>query len=139
MTTSHADAVAACVAAVKNLQKYDHAFLTAEGVDNMTRPFGATGWSYPHRANPQDPKGLTFNDGSKVKSGMAAHEIAVRLCDYLGVNYVEAFGRGTQLRNCCEALLEALEHPEKIDAAARQRMRSAGAEASVAKRAKRTI
>lgn len=133
MATSHG---ASMREAVLELQEYDHAFLSAEGVDKISAPFGATGWSYPHKANPKDPKGLTFNDGSKVKTGMAAHELAERLCRHLGIDYVEAFGRGTQLRNCCEALLDALDHPEKIDAAARQRIRSAGAEASVAARAK---
>jgi hypothetical protein len=99
---------ATMIAAVKELQQYDHGFLTAEGVDKITAPFGATGWSYPHKANPKDPKGLTFHDGSKVKTGMAAHEIAERLCRHLGVEYVDAFGRGTQLRNCCRALLDML-------------------------------
>ena len=101
---------AAGIAAVKLLQQHDHGFLSAEGVDAITKPFGVSGWSYPHRANPQDPKGLTFNDGSKVKSGLSAHELAERLCRHLGIDYVEAFGRGTQLRNCCEALLAELEH-----------------------------
>lgn len=97
------------MAAVDMLREFDHAFLSAEGVDNITRPFGVTGWSYPHKADPENPKGLTFHDGSKVKTGMAAHELAERLCRHLGIEYIEAFGRGTQLRNCCDALEKALE------------------------------
>lgn len=90
--------------AVEELRKADHAFLNAEGVNKITAPFGFTGWAYLHKANPRDPKGLTFFDGSKEGIGMDAAQLAVRLCNRLGVDYLEAFGRGTQLRNCCDAL-----------------------------------
>ena len=98
------DTRAAKLAAVKVLRDADHLFLSAEGVDKITAPFGYTGWAFSHRANPQDPKGLTFHDGSEEKVGMGADHIATKLCDTLGLDYPDMFGRGSRLRACCDVL-----------------------------------
>ena len=92
------------LAAVKLLREYDHAFIDEEGVDHFLAPFGLKGWSYEHRANPNEPKGLTLNVGLKSSRGMAADELASKLCDHLGVHYPNMYGRGSRLRACCDAL-----------------------------------
>jgi hypothetical protein len=89
---------------VDKLRHYDHAFLTVEGALNFSRPFGFEARTYVERANPNDPKGLTLDNGAASARGIAAHHLAMQICDQVGVEYPEMFGRGSQLRACCDAL-----------------------------------
>ena len=92
--------------AVRDLRGYDHAFLTAEGVESFAKRFDLEGKIKPYRAkaNPKDPKGLTFSNGASEGVGMDAAILAQSICDRLNVSYPEMFGRGSQLRVCCDAL-----------------------------------
>jgi hypothetical protein len=92
--------------AVHDLRNYDHAFLTAEGVAKFAKAFGLEGKIKPYRekANPSDPKGLMFHNGASEGVGMDAQILAMSICEHLGVKYPEMFGRGSQLRACCDAL-----------------------------------
>lgn len=85
-------------------EDYDHAFLTVEGALAFSRPFGFDAETYVAYANPDDPKGLTLNDGSASAEGIAADVLARQICDHVGVKYPPMFGRGSQLRACCDAL-----------------------------------
>jgi hypothetical protein len=96
------------ITATEELSTYDHAFLTTEGVEHFTKPFGFRGHTYVHKANPTEPKGLTLKDGATESEGQDAARLAEEICRHLGVEYPEKFGRGSQLRVCCEALLDHL-------------------------------
>jgi len=89
---------------VDKLREYDHAFLTVEGAEYFSKPFGFAARTYVERATPNEPKGLTLNNGAKEARGIAAHHLAEQICDHVGVEYPEKLGRGTQLRVCCDAL-----------------------------------
>jgi len=92
------------LATVDELREYDHAFLTQEGVERFSKPFGFIARCYEHRATPNEPKGLTLKNGAKSAVGLAADELAQDICQHVGVKYDEMFGRGSQLRACCDAL-----------------------------------
>lgn len=89
---------------VNKLRRYDHAFLTVEGAEKLSAPFGFKARTYVEHANPNDPKGLTLNNGAKSARGIAAHHLAEQICDHVGVEYPEKLGRGSQLHACCDAL-----------------------------------
>jgi hypothetical protein len=91
---------------VADLRKYDHAFLSAQGVESFAKRFGLEGRIKPYRAkaNPTELKGLTLNNGATEAVGMDAQILAMRICELLSVEYAEKFGRGSQLRSCCDAL-----------------------------------
>lgn len=86
------------------LHDYDHAFMSAEGVRWFARSLGVKIKPYLRKANPRDPKGLSFNDGATEAMGMCAAEFAARACRELGVDYPEKYGRGSQLHACAAAL-----------------------------------
>jgi hypothetical protein len=92
--------------AVADLRGYDHAFLTAEGVEDFATRFDLKGKIKPYlaKANPRDPKGLTLDNGATSAIGMDAVILASSICDHLGVKYMSKLGRGSQLRACCDAL-----------------------------------
>jgi hypothetical protein len=89
---------------VAKLRQYDHAFLTVEGAMRFSKPFGFNARTYVERANPNDPKGLTLHNGAASAEGIAAHHLAEQICQHVGVDYPECFGRGSQLHACCDAL-----------------------------------
>jgi hypothetical protein len=89
---------------VNELREYDHAFLTVGGAEYFSQPFGFRARTSVHYANPEDPKGLTFDNGAKQANGVSAHDLAGQICRHLGVKYDEKMGRGSQLRACCDAL-----------------------------------
>jgi len=89
---------------VDELRQCDHAFLTVEGAHYYSKPFGFTARTYVAHANPDDPKGLTLDSGAESARGIAAHDLAMQICDHVGVAYRETMGRGSQLRLCCDAL-----------------------------------
>jgi len=89
---------------VSELRQYDHAFLSREGALKFSQPFGFDAYTYVMQANPQDFKGLTLHDGSKEAEGIDAQDLAMQICDHLDVKYQSKFGRGSQLRACCDAL-----------------------------------
>lgn len=89
---------------VDELRGYDHAFLTVEGADYFSNPFGFKARTYVARANPTEPKGLTLDNGADSAEGIAADNLAMQICDHVGVEYHRGLGRGSQLRACCDAL-----------------------------------
>jgi hypothetical protein len=92
--------------AVADLRGYDHCFMTKEGVEDFATRFGLAGKIKPYvvKANPNDPKGLTLDNGATSAIGMDAAILASVICDHLGVKYMSKMGRGFQLRACCDAL-----------------------------------
>jgi hypothetical protein len=89
---------------VDELRECDHCFLTVEGADYYSKPFGFTARTYVAHANPHDIKGLTLDSGAASARGIAAEVLARQICDHVGVAYQETMGRGSQLRKCCDAL-----------------------------------
>lgn len=89
---------------VDELRGYDHAFLTVEGADYFSKPFGFKARTYVARANPNDPKELTLASGADSAEGIAADILAMQICDHVRVEYYRGLGRGSQLRVCCDAL-----------------------------------
>jgi len=89
---------------VDKLRQYDHVFLSPEGADYFSSAFGFRARTYVERATPNEPKGLTLDNGATEAEGIAAHVLAEQICQHVGVRYPEKFGRGTQLRVCCDAL-----------------------------------
>jgi hypothetical protein len=94
---------------VDELRQYDHAFLTVEGAEYFSKPFGFTAYTHVEKADPTAIKGLTLNNGAKQGRGIGAHQLAAQICRHVGVAYEEKFGRGSQLRACCDALEQWLE------------------------------
>lgn len=97
---------------IRELYELDHCFLSKEGVEHYTKPFGFIGSTYLAKANPDDFKGLTLQDkdGNPLAElkGQDASVVAKEIADYLKLNYVPQYGRGSQLRVCCSAILEYL-------------------------------
>lgn len=90
---------------VGELRNYDHVFLSVEGAHYFAEPFGLVAQTYVATATPREPKGLTLADDAQTARGIGAHDLACQICDHLGVNYPhDIFGRGAQLRACCDAL-----------------------------------
>ena len=89
------------------LRQYDHAFLNTEGAHKMSIPFGFRATTFRHFADPPGTfKGLTLKGGAKSAFGVDAQHLAIQICDHVGVKYMSKFGRGSQLRVCCDALEE---------------------------------
>jgi hypothetical protein len=95
--------------AVADLREYDHAFIDPEGAKKLAAPFDVTPRTYIERVNPNDPKGVTFNDGRLEAEGIDAAILAQQICGALDVDYDGKFGRGSQLRACCDALQKWVE------------------------------
>jgi hypothetical protein len=97
---------------IRDLYQHDHAFLSKQGVEHFTKPFGFIGTTYMAKANPQDFKGLSLYDeaGNPVPEweGQNADVVAREICQHLKVKYNPMFGRGSGLRECCARLLEYL-------------------------------
>jgi len=89
---------------VEALRDYDHAFLTTEGAMHFSKPFGFTARTAVHHANPTQPKGLTLDNGADSAEGIDAADLAQQICRHVGVVYTRTYGRGSQLRSCCDAL-----------------------------------
>ena len=81
-----------------------HGFMTPGFVDLVNKAFGVDFECQRTRANPDSPKGLTFDNGKKVGVGLSALDIACLLCSALRVSYEEKFGRGSQVIACVTAL-----------------------------------
>jgi hypothetical protein len=93
--------------AVAELRKYDHAFIGREGVEHFAKAFGLEGKirCYTVKADPPGTlKGLTLHGGATEAEGLDAQTLAMVICDHLGVSFASKFGRGSQLRSCCDAL-----------------------------------
>lgn len=99
------------IEAAKSLHDYDHAFVSAEGVEHFGKIFEVNLKSSMMTANPKDIKGLTLNDGRAAAEGMCAAQMAEEICSQLDVEYVSKFGRGSQLHECARALAA---HFEKL-------------------------
>lgn len=92
------------IAAVRKLREYDHVFMSEKGVKDFNAALGVNVKAYTARANPRDPKGLTFSDGAKSGRGCDAAVYAVNACDQLGLTAPEKYGRGSQLAAACDTL-----------------------------------
>jgi hypothetical protein len=97
-------------AALKILQQSDHVFLTPKAATDIQIAFGITPTLQTQRANTGAFKGLTVpgaKRNAKVQ-GYDAADLACDICFFLKIEYVDAFGRGTRLRNACEAIEASL-------------------------------
>lgn len=104
---------------IRELYEYDHAFLTKEGAEHFTAPFGFTPRLHVEKANPQDFKGLTLNNGAESAEGIGAHQLALQIASHLKVSVPDMFGIGSQLRIACAKILEHLNEkatPSKVAA-----------------------
>jgi hypothetical protein len=93
--------------AVADLRGYDHIFLSPDGVEHFAKAFGLEGKIKAYRAKADPPgtlKGLTLNGDAKEAMGMDAQHLAMSICNHLDVPFESKFGRGSQLRACCDAL-----------------------------------
>ena len=90
--------------AVADLRGYDHAFIAPEGAKALAAPFDVVPRTYVEHVNPNDPKGVTFHDGRLEAEGIDAALLAMQICATKHVEYDGKFGRGSQLRACCDAL-----------------------------------
>lgn len=97
---------------IRELYELDHAFLSKEGVEHYTKPFGFAGSTYTAKANPRDFKGLTLYDkkGNQIDEleGQDAAIVASEIAKHLGLEYVPMHGRGSSLRECCARIIEHL-------------------------------
>jgi hypothetical protein len=89
---------------VDELRKYDHCFISAEGAEKFSQAFGFSARTHVETATSSDFQGLTLHDGIKSAKGLGAHELARQICHHAGVKYKSTMGRGSQLRECCDAL-----------------------------------
>ena len=90
--------------AVAKLREYDHAFITPEGAERLAEPFDVKPRTYVEKVDLNDPKGVTFHDGRLEAEGVDAAILAMQICSANNVEYEGKFGRGSQLRACCDAL-----------------------------------
>lgn len=104
--------------ALAALSECDHGFLSKEGVEKFTEPFGFVGTTYLAKSNPHDFKGLSLHDAEgnplAEMEGQDADKVAVQICRHLGINYQPMFGRGSQLRECCERIRRYLETEKAV-------------------------
>jgi hypothetical protein len=135
---------------VNELREYDHAFLAPAGAQYFAEAFGFTAKTYTVEASPNEPKGLTLHNGAKQAEGIAADRLAIDICCHVGVEYESKFGRGSQLRACCDALEQWLRYQAvKVDTSWRIQvdgselvgwyMTERQAQAGIAKRIRETL
>jgi len=97
--------------AIEELIKLDHCFLSPKGVKEIGKPFGIY-HTVKIKDNRSEFKGLNaganHKEGDEIE-GLDANELAEMICKKEGVDYLDKFGRGSQLRACCKALLEHLD------------------------------
>lgn len=97
---------------IRELYECDHGFLSKEGVEHFTQPFGFSGHTYLAKANPHDFKGLTLfdKDGNSIPEleGQDAAKVALEIARHLGVEVPDMYGRGSQLAVACARILEHL-------------------------------
>lgn len=98
---------AAQLAAVNELRKYDHAFISAEGVRHFARAFGVDIEPRMTKANasPDNPKGLTLEGGATEAEGLDAVELAELICIHFDIGSGSFLnGRGARLRVACDSI-----------------------------------
>jgi len=100
--------------AINDLRSYDHAFLFQGTIDDICFPFETKIRGIKTYENPNEIKGLSLPHSNTKEVhkdkrgwyavGLDAQVLAMMLCQSLGVRYESKFGRGSQLRACCDAL-----------------------------------
>jgi len=98
------------IEAIRELQEYDHCFLSPKGVKKLGEPFGVY-QTVIARDNRSEFKGLNLGKDNKegdTAEGLPAHILAELICKKLGVDYPSMHGIGSQLRACCEAVEKQL-------------------------------
>ena len=98
------------IQAIEKLKECDHRFLSPAEMEEIGKPFGVykTIIAIDNRS---EFKGLNLGKDHKEgdrAEGLDADELAKEICKKEGVSYPEKSGRGSQLRTCCEPLLEYL-------------------------------
>lgn len=93
---------------IEELSDYTHAFLSPEGANHFLKPFGLE----PHLRIAKDTshefKGLTLEGNMKEAEGMDALQVASSIADHFKLNVPDYFGRGSQHRAYCEAIITHL-------------------------------
>jgi len=100
------------IALVKDLLDYDHAFISPEGVEHFTKPFGFKGTTYKAKDTRDQIKGLNLGS-AKEAEGQDADVVAEQIARHLGLKPFPKYGRGARLRECCRVILEHLEEQQK--------------------------
>ncbi|HEC39484.1 hypothetical protein LCGC14_0577200 [marine sediment metagenome] len=97
---------------IQELENYHHGFLNKEGCEYFLQPFGITAKLDNVKANPQDFKGLALwdNNGKSIKEakGLSGLDISSLIAVKLNVVTLNLFGRGSQHRSNCEAIVKKL-------------------------------
>lgn len=97
---------------IEELADYSHAFLSAEGASHFLKPFGLESSLRIAKDTSHQFKGLTLEGDMKQAEGMDALNVAFKICDKFGLNVPDYFGRGSQHRACCEAIVAHLKAKE---------------------------
>lgn len=96
------------------LWRNDHGFLTPDAAVKIQEAFGMKPHVQTQRANTGHPKGLRVDHlGKNARvQGYDAADLAADVAYHLGLEFKSAFGRGTRLRNACDAIQKFLEAAE---------------------------
>ena len=92
---------------LNHLVENTHLLFTNEFVEEINGAFGLRLRPQYYRATPNEPKGLTLDNGKDGTIGISALDAARMICQALGVRHEEKMGRGFQVRACVEALRNA--------------------------------
>ena len=100
--------------AIKELSEMDHGFLSPEGVKRYGEPFNVYHTSLQEDKRSQ-VKGLHLFEGKEgdATEGLASDELASMICEKLGLEVAQVYGRGTRLRMCCTSIIEFLKEGER--------------------------
>ena len=97
---------------IEKLKSYHHDFLNRLGCEHFLNPFDIKIELSKEVANPEDIKGLSLWDkkGNSIKEaeGLSGLEISDLIAFKLKVKTQNYFGRGTQHRANCEAIIKKL-------------------------------
>lgn len=95
---------------MKDLAFNTHILFNEKGARKYTDPFGIHPKLRKYHAQPNDPKGLTLNDGASWAMGIASWDLAYQIYNHFGLTDAESkMGRGSQQREYCYAVIRHLE------------------------------
>jgi hypothetical protein len=95
---------------LRELAGNTHTLFNEKGVKEYADAFpGFTPRLMKYKAEPNNPKGLTLNNGAKEAIGLASWDLAYQICSHYDCKAESALGRGTQQRLYCNAVIKHLE------------------------------
>lgn len=93
---------------MRELSRNTHILFNEQGAKYYTEPFGIEPklFKYEADAGPDNPKGLTLNDGAKSAMGIASWDLAYQIYRHFKLEDVRGYlGRGSQQRAYCDAVI----------------------------------